>query len=81
MHCNNCTLYPTGMADRIVYLRDLINAKMTTGEGTSEHEDENEYNLGANGSIPSFDSPSMIMYTSGKSPVLFKVFGLYMLSQ
>jgi acyl-coenzyme A synthetase/AMP-(fatty) acid ligase len=56
-----------GMADRIVYLRDLIqdDCTMTTGESTSEKDKADEYNLGAHGSIPSFDSPSMIMYTSG----------------
>lgn len=55
------------MADRIVYLRDLIhnNAGMATGESTSESDGNTEYNLGANGSIRSLDSPSMIMYTSG----------------
>ncbi|KAL3804410.1 hypothetical protein HJC23_011338 [Cyclotella cryptica] len=56
-----------GMADRIVYLRDLItdDATMTTGESTSENGNVDEFHLGANGSIPSLDSPSMIMYTSG----------------
>jgi long-subunit acyl-CoA synthetase (AMP-forming) len=56
-------LFVAGMADRIVYLRDLLKEDPTsTGESTSE---SNYYNLGANGSIPSMDSPSMIMYTSG----------------
>ncbi len=56
-----------GMADRVVYLRDLIadDSTMTTGEGTSENGKVDEFNLGAQGSIPSLDSPSMIMYTSG----------------
>jgi len=56
-----------GMSDRIVYLRDLINdkSKTITGQCIPESGDTDDYNLGANGSIPSFDSPSMIMYTSG----------------
>jgi acyl-coenzyme A synthetase/AMP-(fatty) acid ligase len=60
-----------GMADRIVYLRDLIqdDCTMTTGESTSEKDKADEYNLGAHGSIPSFDSPSMIMYTSGTTGI------------
>ena len=55
-----------GMADRVVYLRDLINdsESMAKGETTSEKDAQtDEFNLGARGSIPSLDSPAMIMYT------------------
>lgn len=48
-------------------MRDLVenNPAVITGESTEENGEADEYNLGANGMISSYDTPSMIMYTSG----------------
>mmetsp|Transcript_14179 Transcript_14179/g.29828 ORF Transcript_14179/g.29828 Transcript_14179/m.29828 type:complete len:699 (-) Transcript_14179:261-2357(-) len=62
-----------GMADRIVYLRDIIDFdKKVVGDdasatppGQKTSEEKLEFNVGSHGAIPSMDSPSMIMYTSG----------------
>lgn len=62
-----------GMADRIVYLRDIIDFDKNvlgddasaTPPGQETSEEKLEFNVGAHGAIPSMDSPSMIMYTSG----------------
>lgn len=62
-----------GLADRIVYLRDLIGdlddvllhdgIVETTRQISKMSKDA--FALGANGSIPSLDTPAMLMYTSG----------------
>ncbi|KAL7526802.1 hypothetical protein ACHAXR_001662, partial [Thalassiosira sp. AJA248-18] len=68
-----------GMADRIIYLRDLLGEKgnnkefMESGESSFEKHNNNlntgisidDFALGADGSIASLDTPAMIMYTSG----------------
>lgn len=62
-----------GLADRVVYLRDLLkedeatdnmSAVATSETGTEKYQ--YEFNLGAH-AIPSMDTPSMIMYTSGST--------------
>lgn len=60
------------MSDRIVYLRDLVDndSAMVTGESTAENGDIDDYNLGANGLITSYDSPSMVMC---KSKIIYNI--------
>ena len=59
-----------GMEDRIVYLSNIVppEGKQTAGGPSAEGSGagaSSSFRLGGDGSVPSMDSPALVMYTSG----------------